>query len=76
MVWLSKTNNGENVKLCYSDTDSIIVHVKTDVHKDIAEDVAKRFDTLNYEVDKPWTKGKSEKVIGIMKDGLGGQTLK
>ena len=72
-----KPKYGENVKLCYSDTDSIIVHVKTDhVHKDIAEDVAKRFDTLNYEVDKPWTKGKSEKVIGIMKDGLGGQTLK
>ena len=61
------------MKLCYSDTDSIIVYVKTDhVHKDIAEDV----DTLNYEVDKPWAKGKSEKVIGIMKDGFGGQTLK
>ena len=59
-----KPKYGENVKLCYSDTDSIIVHVKTDhVHKDIAEDV----DTLNYEVDKPWAKGKSENVIGIIK---------
>ena len=68
-----KPKYGENVKLCYSDTDSIIVYVKTDhVHKHIAEDV----DTLNYEVDKPWAKGKSEKVIGIMKDGFGGQTLK
>ena len=68
-----KSKYSENVKLCYSDTDSIIVYVKTDqVHKDIAEDV----DTLNYEVDKPWAKGKSEKVIGIMKDGFGGQTLK
>ena len=59
-----KPKYGENVKLCYSDTDSIIVYVKTDhVHKDIAEDV----DTLNYEVDKPWAKGKSENVIGIIK---------
>ena len=48
------------MKLCYCDTDSFIVHVKTDdVHKDIAEDVTKSFDTLNYEVDKSWTKGKS-----------------
>ena len=68
-----KSKYGENVKLCYSDTDSIIVYVETDhVHKDIAEDV----ETLNYEVDKPWAKRKSEKVIGIMKDGFGGQTLK
>ena len=34
----------ENAKLCYMDTDSFVVHVKTDdIYKDIAEDVETRF---------------------------------
>ena len=33
------------------DTDSFIVHVKTDdIYKDIAEDVQTKFDTSNYEL--------------------------
>ena len=41
-----KPKYGENVKLCYIDTGSFIVHVKTnDIYKDIAEDVETRFDT-------------------------------
>ena len=41
-----KPKYGENAKLCYMDTDSFIVHVKTDdIYKDIAEDVETRFDT-------------------------------
>ena len=40
----------ENAKLCYMDTDSLIVHAETDdIYKDIAEDVETRFDTSNYE---------------------------
>ena len=46
-----KPNYGENAKLCYMDTDSFIVHVKTeDINKDIAEDVKTRFDVSNYEL--------------------------
>ena len=72
-----KPKYGENVKLCYMDTDSFIVHVKTDdIYKDIAEDVEKRFGTSNYEIDKPLPKGKNEKVIGLMKNELGGQIMK
>ena len=42
-----------NVKLCYMDTDSFIMHIKTeDFYKDIADDIEKRFDTSNYEVFK------------------------
>ena len=33
----------------------------------------KRFDTSNYEVNRPLPTGKNEKVIGLMKDGLGGK---
>ena len=39
------------------DTDSFIVHVKTDdIYKVIAEDVQTRFDTSNVELDRPFSK--------------------
>ena len=41
-----KPKYGENTKLRYMDTDSFIVHVKTDdIYKDIAKDAEARFDT-------------------------------
>ena len=43
----------EKAKLCYMDTDSFIVRVKTnDIYEDIAEDVETRFDTWNYELNR------------------------
>ena len=58
------------------DTDSFIVYVRTDyINKNIA-DVEKRFDSSNYELNKPLPKGKNKKVIGLMKDDLGGKILK
>ena len=54
------------------DTDNFIVYIKTDdIYKDIAEDVETRFDILNYELDRPLSKGKDKKVIGLVKDKLG-----
>ena len=68
-----KKKYGDMVKLCYMDTDSLIMKIKTkDFYKDIAQDVEERFDTSNYDVDRPLPKGKNEKVIGLMKDELGG----
>ena len=44
------------------DTDSFIVYIKTDyIYRDIAEDVETRFNTSNYELDKPFPKGKIKK---------------
>ena len=68
------------------DTDSFIMHIKTeDLYEDIANDVEKRFDTSNYEVDakrifvrkihRPLPTGKNKKVIGLMKDELGGKII-
>ena len=58
-----KPKYGENVKLFYMDTDSFIVHVKTDdIYKDIAEDVETTFDT-NFELDRPFPKGKIKKSL-------------
>ena len=56
--------NGENAKLCYIDTDSFIIHIKTDgICKDIPEDVETRFDTLNFELVRGLPKGTKKKVI-------------
>ena len=38
-------------------------------------DVEKRFDTSNYEVNTPLPTGKNKKVIGLMKDELGGKII-
>ena len=47
-----KTKYDEKAKLCYMDTDSFIVYIKTDdIYKDIAEDVETRFETSNYELE-------------------------
>ena len=68
-----KKKYGDMVKLCYMDTDSLIMNIKTkDFYKDIAQDVKERFKTSNYDVDRPLPKGKSKKVIGLIKNELGG----
>ena len=71
-----KPKYGNRVKLCYMDTDSFIMNIKTnDFCKDIANDVDKIFDTSNYEVNRPLPTGKNKKVIGLMKDELGGKII-
>ena len=44
-------------------------------YKDIANDVEKRFHTSNYECNRPLPTGKNKKVIGLMKDELGGTII-
>ena len=48
----------------------------TDIYKDIAEDIEKRFDTSIYEVGRLLPMAKNRKVIGLMKNELGGQIMK
>ena len=44
------------------DTKSFTVYKKTDdIYTDIAKDVETRFDTSNYELDRPLPKGKNKK---------------
>ena len=48
---------------------SFVVYTKTeDIYADIAKDVEARSDTSNYELDWPFSKGKNQKAIGLMKD--------
>ena len=71
-----KPKYDNNVKLCYMDTDSFIMDIKAnDFYKDIAKDVKNRFDTSNYEVNRPLGMGKNKKVIRLMKEELGGKII-
>ena len=68
---------GNRIKLCYMDTDSYVYDIKTeDFYKDIAEDIEARFDTSGYSNNRPLPVGKNKKVIGLMKDELGGEIMR
>ena len=67
----------DELKLCYMDTDSLIYSIKTeDFYKDIADDVETRFDASGYIPNRPLPVRKNKKVIGLMKDELGGEIMK
>ena len=71
-----KPKYNDKVKLCCMDTDSFIMNIKTnDFYKDISNDVENRFDTSNYEVNRPLPTEKNKKVIGLIKDELGGKII-
>ena len=66
------------MRLCYTDTDSFIIHVKTeDFYKDIANDVNKWFDTSKYKKGDniPLPIGINEDVLGKFKDQLKGRIM-
>ena len=53
-----------------------VINIKIeDFYKDIANDVEKRLDTSNYEVNRTLPTEKNKKVIGLMKDELGGKII-
>ena len=73
--WYDYVKNKYDSKaiLCYMDTDSFVINIKTkDFYKDIAMDVKERFDTSNCIYDRPLPIGVNKKVLGLMKDELGG----
>ena len=71
-----KPKYNDNVKLCYMDTDSFVMHIKTNhFYKDISDDVGNRSNTSNYEVKRPLSIEKNKKIIGLMKDELGGEII-
>ena len=69
----------DRAKLCYTDTDSFIIHIKTDdFFEDVSNDVEIWYDTSNYDENYiiPLPIGKNKKVIGLFKDKLGGRIMK
>ena len=68
----------DKLKLCYMDTDSFVYEIKTDdFYGDISKDVRERFDTSGYDSrdERPLPVGENKKVIGLMKDELGGKIM-
>ena len=79
-IWYDYINPkyADNARLCYTDTDSFIINIKTkDFYKDISNDVKEWYDTSNYDENdkRPLPIGKNKKVIGLFKDELGGKFM-
>ena len=73
-----KPKYGDRAKLCYTDTDSFVIHIITeDFFEDISDDVERWFDTSNYDENdkRPLPIGKNKKVSGVFKDELGGKII-
>ena len=70
-----KARYGENVRLLYTDTDSLIVKVDTeDIYADMSLN-ADLYDTSNYPADHPLYSDENKKIIGKFKDELGGKVM-
>ena len=68
----------DNARLCYMDTDSFIINIKTEnFYRDIANDAKEWYDTSNYDENEKNTLpiGENKKVIGLFKDELGGKIM-
>ena len=75
--YMKRKYNESDLNLLYMDTDSLVYDIKTeDFYKDIMEDVETRFDTSGYVPGRPLPIEKNKKVIGLMKDELGGKIMK
>ena len=80
MFWYDylKPMYGDKIRLCYIDTDSFIIHIKTDdFYKDISADVDKWFNTSNFTKNdnRPLEIGKNKKVLIKFKDEIGGKIM-
>ena len=61
----------------HNDLPFVCEKIRTeDFYKDISEDIEARFDTSGYVPDRLLPIGKNKKVIGLMKDELGGKIMK
>ena len=68
---------GDKAKLCYTDTDSFIIYIKTeDIFEDISNEVKKWFDTSNCDKNdkRPFPIGMNKKV-DTFNDELGGKII-
>ena len=73
-----KSKYGDRAKLCYTDTDSFVIHIKTEhFFEDISIDVDGWFDTSSYDKNekRPLPIGKNKRVPGLFKDELGGKVM-
>ena len=71
-----KPKYGDRAKLCYTDTDSFIIYIKTeDFFEDISDYVERCFDASNYNDKRPLPIDKNKKLPDLFKDELGGKIM-
>ena len=73
-----KKKYGDNAKLLFTDTDSLMYEIKTeDFYEDINGDVKDRFDTSDYPPNHPSgiPIGVNKKVLGMFKDEVAGRCI-
>ena len=59
----------EKAKLCYMDTDTFILYIKTEnFYVNVSKVIERRFDTSSYELQRPLPKGENKKIIGLITD--------
>ena len=71
-----KPKYGDKARLCYMDTESFVMYIKTeDFYKNIASDVERWFDTSNYngKYERPLPIGKNKNLIVLFKDEFEGK---
>ena len=74
-----KPKYGKQVKLLFTDTDSLLYEIQTeDFYKDISGDVKDRFDTSDYPEGHPSgiPRGANKKILGMFKDEAAGKNIK
>lgn len=74
--YMLKKYGHENVKLLFTDTDSLCYHIKTeDFYEDIKGEDMKHFDTSDYPEDHMLFSNVNKKVIGKFKDEANGKPI-
>ena len=70
-----KTKYGNNSKLLFTDTDSLMYQIKTeDVYKDFSDD-KEMFDLSNYSTKSKYYDNSNKLVVGKMKDETAGVVI-
>ena len=70
-----KKEYDDKVRLLYTDTGSVIIHVRTE---DLYEDMKKNmdvYDTIHFAICNPLYSNRNKKVLGKFKDELGGKVM-
>ena len=73
-----KKKYGDKAKLLFTDTDSLMYEIQTEVfYNYISADVKRRFDNSNYPPNHPSgiPSGFNKKVLGMFKDEAGGKVI-
>ena len=65
-----KYPRANQLRLLFTDTDSLAYAVQTDIYRDMVDDAASRYDFSEYPLDHPLYDKSNRKALGFFKDEL------